>query len=116
MKSFKLTKEEDNNVNNGNNPVAGGILGLILLGGFIWYFFGGGLETNSKKSMDNIYKQVSADSVQQYEIAKRQGDKIQICVQAGFVSASFLQEKNEASYQKWKAIEKSDCAIAGISH
>jgi hypothetical protein len=112
MKSFKLTKEEMGSEDNkgGNNILASGIFVLILMGGGFWYFFGGGLETSTKKSMDDIYKQVSADAVQQYEIAKRQGDKIQICVQAGLVSAAYLQEKNESSYQQWKAIEQEDCS------
>ena len=66
--------------------------------------------------MDDIYKQVSDDSVKQYNIAKRQGDKIQICVQAGLVSASYLQANDEENYGKWKSIEKADCERAGIVH
>ncbi len=68
----------------------------------------------TSKTMDDIYKKVSADAVEQYNIANRQGDKIQICVQAGLVSAAYLQEKNESSYQNWKAIQKIDCQKAGI--
>jgi hypothetical protein len=114
MKSFKL--EKDGADNDTNNSIGVGILGLILLGSGAWYFWGGGLEQQTSQGLDNIYKQVSVDSVQKYEIAKRQGDKIQICVQAGLVSASYLQEKNETEYQKWKAIEKSDCSSAGLNY
>lgn len=64
--------------------------------------------------MDNIYTQVADDAVAQYEIAKRQGDPIQTCVQAGMVSAAYLQAQDESSYNKWKAIEKADCAQAGM--
>jgi len=64
--------------------------------------------------MDYIYKQVINDSLQQYFIAKKQGDKIQICVQAGLVSASYLQAKDETNYIKWKSIEKDDCYKAGL--
>ncbi|KEO87814.1 hypothetical protein EH30_00090 [Erythrobacter sp. JL475] len=64
--------------------------------------------------MDDIYDQVSGDAVKQYEIAKRQGDPIQICVQAGLVSAAYLQAQDEPNYQKWKAIQSADCATAGI--
>jgi hypothetical protein len=38
------------------------------------------------------------------------------CVHAGFVSAAFIQAKDEDSYKRWKAIEKTDCARAGVPH
>ncbi|OHA86992.1 MAG: hypothetical protein A3A96_03580 [Candidatus Zambryskibacteria bacterium RIFCSPLOWO2_01_FULL_39_39] len=115
MKSFRLSNgDENDNEEKGNNSAASVAVGLVLLIGAVWYLFGGGLEKQSKRELDDIYKQVSADAVQQYEIAKRQGDKIQICVQAGMVSAAYLQEKNEMSYQQWKAIEKVDCSEAGL--
>lgn len=93
------------------------IVGTILL--FVGFLFliSIGEEANKEATSDfinDIHKQVSVDAVDQYNIAKRQGDKIQICVQAGIVSASYLQEKNEAKYNEWKAIEKSDCVSAGI--
>lgn len=66
-------------------------------------------------TMNNIYQQVADDAVAQYRIAERQGDKIQICVQAGFVSAAYLQAQDESNYQNWKNIEKADCGKAGIS-
>lgn len=65
-------------------------------------------------SLDDIKKQVADDAVNQYNIAKRQGDKIQICVQAGIVSAAYLQAEDEINYNKWKAVEKSDCTNAGM--
>jgi len=74
---------------------------LISLGIFIYFgyqFWGGGIENK-----------VANDAVQEYEIAKNQGDKTQICVQAGLVSAAYLQAKDESNYQKWKTIEKQDC-------
>jgi hypothetical protein len=64
--------------------------------------------------LDDIRDKVAADAVDQYEIAKRQGDKLQTCVQAGFVSAAFLQAKNEPQYNAWKATEAADCAAAGM--
>jgi len=39
----------------------------------------------------------------------------EICVQAGMVSAAYLQANDEPNYQKWKAIEKTDCKTAGLS-
>jgi hypothetical protein len=32
------------------------------------------------------------------------------------VSKAFLQAHDDAQYQKWTNIEKSDCKAAGISH
>jgi hypothetical protein len=64
--------------------------------------------------MSKIEKQVAADAVKQYEIAKRGSDKMQTCVQAGFVKAAFLQAKDEANYKKWTTVEKADCAAAGL--
>lgn len=62
----------------------------------------------------SIEQQVAKEMVEQYEIAKKQGDKIQICVQAGLVSAAFLQAKDEENYNKWKKIEAEVCKEAGI--
>ena len=64
--------------------------------------------------MDSTYDKVSSDMVAQYDIAKKQGDPMQTCVQAGMVSAAYLQAKDEAKYNEWKAIEKTDCKAAGI--
>jgi hypothetical protein len=64
--------------------------------------------------MADIEKQVCADAIEQYEIAVRQGDKIQIAVQAGFVSAAMLQAKDEEGYRKWKAVQDLAEKDAGI--
>ena len=91
------------------------IWGLFVAVGLGWYFFGGGLEHQAAKEMDKIENQVASDFVEQYNIAKRQGDAIQICVQAGIVSAAYLQAKDESNYQTWKMTEAEDCKAAGIS-
>ena len=67
-----------------------------------------------RDEMQRIENQVAQDAIQQYEIAKRGEDKIQTCTMAGMVSAAWLQAKNEAQYNKWKAIEKEDCKAAGL--
>nr|WP_199065041.1 hypothetical protein [Chromobacterium sp. ASV5] len=87
---------------------------LVLAGGVFFWLFGGGLERSAKKETANIYNQVAEDAVNQYDIAKRQGDKIQICVQAGFVVAAYLQAKDETNYQQWKDIQQRDCEHAGM--
>ena len=84
------------------NPLQA-ILGLVAMGLMGWYFWGGGIE-----------KKVSQDAIKQYEIAKRGGSAIDACVQAGIVSASFLQAKDESNYQQWKEQEERDCRRAGI--
>lgn len=85
---------------------------LVLLGGAYWFFIGQDRAVAS--GMADIEAKVATDAVAQYEIAKRQGDAMQTCVQAGMVSAAFLQAKNEAQYTQWKATERADCARAGM--
>lgn len=68
----------------------------------------------TRYGMDKIYYQVVQDSIDQYNIAKKQGDAMQICVQAGLVSAAYLQAKNQEKYDEWKSIEKADCRVAGL--
>jgi len=64
--------------------------------------------------MDSAAKQVAKDAEEQYDIAQRSGDKMQACVHAGFVSAAYMQAKDESSYKNWLAIEKRDCKAAGV--
>jgi hypothetical protein len=84
------------------NPVAA-LLGLAIFAGTLWYFFGGGIENK-----------VADDAVKEYEIAKRSGTKMDVCVHASLVAAAYLQAKDEAKYREWKATEKADCAVAGL--
>jgi hypothetical protein len=67
-----------------------------------------------KKEMEKIEGQVASDAVQQYELARKGGDKIEICVHAGLVTAAYLQAKDEPNYLKWKEVEKRDCKKAGM--
>jgi hypothetical protein len=64
--------------------------------------------------MADIEKKVCSDAIEQYEIAVRQGDKIQIAVQAGFVSAAMLQAKDEEGYREWKAVQDRAEKDAGL--
>ena len=57
---------------------------------------------------------VADDAVKEYEIAKRSGTKMDICVHAGFVAAAYLQAKDEDKYREWKATERVDCSAAGL--
>ena len=73
-----------------------------------------GCDQAVEAQMNSNYDKVSSDMVAQYNIAKKQGDKMQTCVQASMVSAAYLQAKDEAKYNEWKAVEKTDCKAAGI--
>lgn len=73
-----------------------------------------GCDAATDMQMDKVHNKAASDVVEQYEIAKRQGDKMMICAQASVVSAVYLQAKDEAKYNEWKEIEKADCKAAGI--
>jgi hypothetical protein len=73
-----------------------------------------GCDELAKSQMHSIENQVAQDAVNQYEIAAREGDPMQKCVQAGMVSAAYLQAEDESNYKLWKATEKADCAVAGV--
>lgn len=89
---------------------------LVFAGVLLWFFAGGGLDKQAAHEMQKIENQVAADAVNQYQIAKRQGNAIQVCVQAGLVSAAYLQAKDEPNYQQWKKTESEDCRRAGVPH
>ncbi|USN88270.1 MAG: hypothetical protein H6779_02385 [Candidatus Nomurabacteria bacterium] len=115
MESFKLSSSENEDKNEeGSSSVAKVLLSLIIMGAGGWFFFGGGLEQQAANDLDKIEDQVAADSVRQYNLAKQGGDAIEICVQAGMVTAAYLQAEDQPNYLKWKDIEKADCARAGM--
>jgi hypothetical protein len=90
------------------------LITILLVGAGIWYFYGGGLEKQAAKDMNRIENEVAADSVRQYNIAKEKGDPMDACVHAGLVAAAYLQAKDSANYETWKATERADCAKAGL--
>jgi hypothetical protein len=91
------------------------LITLILIGGVAWYLFGGGLEKQAANDLQNISDKVAQDAVDQYNIAARSGSAMDRCVQAGMVTAAFLQAKNNPAYSEWKVTETRDCAAAGVS-
>ena len=97
------------------NPFLG-CLGSIV-GVFVVFSILGAIGLNSSEEfMKNVEQSVALDQEQQYQIAKNQGDKMQICVQAGLVSAAYLQANDQENFNKWKAIETKDCRAAGLSY
>ena len=91
-------------------------IGLYVVGGIIAisFFFGGGQKAVVEEQMQDVKNQVAQDAIEQYEIAKRNGTKTDIYVNASMVSAAFLQAKDEPNYAKWKAIEKQAAKDAGM--
>jgi len=96
-----------------SNPLAG-VVGLIVLVGLAWFYFGGGLEQETDRTMAKIHDKVAADAVEQYNITVRSGSAMDRCVHAGIVAAAYLQAKNEAYYKRWKDTEDADCKAAGV--
>jgi hypothetical protein len=84
------------------------------VGFLLWFFVFGGFESTTNNNLNEIYQKVARDAEDQYRISLTSGDKIQICVQAGLVSASHLQAKNDEAYRRWKSIEDADCTAAGM--
>ena len=87
---------------------------LILMCGWM---FGCDAIFNSitDNQLGDIEQQVAKDMTEQYNIAKRSGDKMQTCVQAGMVAAAYLQAKDESNYNKWQRTKKRDCKAAGVN-
>ena len=57
---------------------------------------------------------VAEDQIKVYDIAKKNGDKMETCAQAMVISQLFLQSKDEARWKEWKAKQKADCKAAGM--
>ena len=55
------------------------------------------------------------DQIEVYDIAKKNGDKMQTCAQAMVIAQLFLQAKDEARWKEWKAREAVDCKAAGMT-
>ena len=91
-----------------------GILGILFFVFIIYFYFGGGLEHQVAKDMQNISNIVAEDQMKQYDIAKNTGNKMDAYIQAGFVAAAYLQAKDELNYQKWKNIQKQDGKKIGM--
>jgi len=71
-------------------------------------------ETDSPPALDGIYAKVASDAVNQYSTVKRSGTAIDRCVQAGVVSAAFLQANDEENYKVWTQTQQKDCSSAGM--
>ncbi len=90
------------------------LFSLIFVGASLYFFVFGGMFDYANLNLTRIEDQVASDSVTRYHIAKNEGDPMSTCVQAGMVAAAYLQASDSGNYNKWKAIERADCAAAGL--
>lgn len=83
---------------------------LIFLGAFVIVLIVISSLTNvaAEQQLDRIENQVAQDAEEQYNIAKRNGNKMDAYVHAGMVAAAYLQAKDEPNYKKWKEIENQE--------
>lgn len=96
--------------------VVAGVPAMLCGVGAVGFALSKGTASVGSATMGAIHDQVAADSIEQYEMVKRtNGSAVDACVRAGLVAESFLQGKNEAKYQEWKAVEARDCEAAGAS-
>ncbi|OQW95050.1 MAG: hypothetical protein BWK79_03690 [Beggiatoa sp. IS2] len=86
---------------------------VILVAIFILPNFTMKINQQATEQLKKINNQVAIDAVNQYNIAKQHGDLIQICVQAGLVTAAYLQAQDTINYGRWKDIEMVDCTNSG---
>jgi formylmethanofuran dehydrogenase subunit E-like metal-binding protein len=68
----------------------------------------------ANSNFQQIKNQVADDAVKQYLMTVKSGSLMDQCVQAGLVSAAYLQAEDQSNYAAWKGIETSACARAGI--
>lgn len=78
--------------------------GVLVAAGCAWFFYG----------FHGVEKKVANDLEEGYALAKKGGDKMEICVRAGAAAAGYNQAKDEENYLKWKRIQRFDCELAGI--
>ena len=86
------------------------LIGIAILVGMEWV----GVNAVAKIAEKDIHTEVTNGAVEEYNLAKKHGDKIDICVRAGLVAESYLQGKDEANYAKWRDTERADCKRAGL--
>ncbi|WP_144062021.1 hypothetical protein [Sphingomonas sp. MM-1] len=67
------------------------------------------IQSEADNLNEKIHADVAEDAEEQYYIARRGSDYVQICVQAGMVAAAYLNAKNEFKYREWKDRERLNC-------
>lgn len=65
-------------------------------------------------SCQSIEEQLIQDEIDNYNLALKGGDLIEIAVEAGLVAELYKQAGDEENYLKWKAISKEADKNAGL--
>ena len=91
-------------------------IGKKCFGGIVFLALVFGINACKNKTEENITieQQVANDSVTEYNMVKRSGQPVEVCVSAMGVVAAYLQAKDEPNYQKWQSIKNQDCQRAGM--
>jgi hypothetical protein len=103
-----------------NRKAFGALLAVaaVFLIFFVFFQFESEVSSPSGPVVQSMMKdgedQVARDMVAQYQIAARSGTAMDRCVQAGMVTAGFLQAKDEKNYSEWKTVQHRDCKAAGL--
>ena len=105
-----INKQEKVLTPENNNPI-GNLIGGIIVFGLIWWGLDAFFWNVESPNFDN---KMAQDAVQQYQVAKNQGDATEMCMQAGVTAQFFMQAKDQENYNKWKTIENNDCRRAGM--
>lgn len=71
-------------------------------------------KSAKKKLENNLNINVAEDTIEEYQLLKKNGDKMGACIRAGIITEAYLSAKDEAKWKEWKTIEKSDCKKAGL--
>ena len=72
------------------------------------------VERQAAADLTKIKDDVADAAVEQYRMVARSGSAMDRCVQAGMVTAAFLQSQNNSEYIRWKGYENQDCKQAGL--
>jgi len=94
-----------------------GIILGISIGAMIFFFMipWGGFMTESQIEQ-HVEQKVISDSIKQFNIAMRTENYMDAYIQAGNVTATYLQAEDETAYLKWKEIEKKLERKLGMSY
>lgn len=88
---------------------------LIGLAAFANWFSSEAMSaTRNALSVSSIYEDAAREAIGRYSIARRQGDKVEVCLMAARAAAAYRKAKNEQRSRLWKTARDEDCAAAGL--
>lgn len=59
--------------------------------------------------LNKYYSDLVQNEIKKYNMAKQQGDTVNMCVSAGIIAQGYYELKENANYNKWNSIEKQTC-------